>query len=284
MPGSTSHPSADDKASPRRWLERLLAPAETVGRATIAFIGEIGYAAALLVESFYWLLLGVRRNQPVRINMVFAEMMEVGVRAIPLCTLLMFVVGVMLAIQGLYTLKEFGAQSMIVAASGLAITREFSPLIVGILVAGRSGAALAARLGTMQISQEIDALRVIGISPVRYLVSPTLVAMLVMVPTLTILGDCIGLLGAGLFSLPELHIDLRAYSQQTLLVLTSGDMLQGIGKGAVFAVLITLVGATTGFSVKGGAEGVGRATTQAVVRSISAVIIADMLFSLWFNR
>lgn len=271
-------------ASAANWRARLREPVESLGRTTVAAIVEFGYASALLVESCYWMIFGIRRRQPVRVHMVAAEMMEIGVRAIPLCVLLTFTVGVMLAIQGLYTLEQFGAQSMIVTAAGLGITREFSPLIVGILVAGRSGAALAARLGTMQISQEIDALRVIGVNPVRYLVSPTLVAMFIMLPSLTVLGDLVGLAGAALFSLRELGIDLRAYTAQTFKVLTSGDLLQGVGKSAVFAVLITLVGASTGFSVTGGAEGVGRATTRAVVRSISAVIIADMLFSFYINR
>lgn len=271
-------------AAPADWRARLREPVENLGRSTVAAVSEFGYAAALLVESCYWILMGWRRRQPVRLAVIAAEMFEIGVRAIPLTILLTFTVGVMLAIQGLYTLETFGAQTMIVAAAGLGITREFSPLIVGILVAGRSGAALAARLGTMQISQEIDALRVIGVSPVRYLVAPNLIAMFIMLPSLTILGDIVGLAGAALFSLRELGIDLRAYTAQTFDILTSGDMLQGVLKSAVFAVLITIVGATTGFSVSGGAEGVGRATTQAVVRSISAVIIADMLFSFYINR
>jgi phospholipid/cholesterol/gamma-HCH transport system permease protein len=262
----------------------LLQWTERIGRGSTAAVEELGYAAALLAESLYWLLFGASRRQPVRATTVFAEMMEAGIRAVPICSLLLFTIGVMLAIQGLHTLKTFGAQSQIIPATALAVTREFSPLIIGILVAGRSGSALAARIGTMQVSQEVDALRVIGVSPVRYLVAPGLLAMLVMLPSLTVLGDFLGILGSAVFSVPELGISMQAYFRQTLDVLTTGDVLQGLTKSMVFAVLITLIGCSTGFSVTGGAEGVGRAATRAVVVSISSLIVADMIFTYFLNR
>ena len=257
---------------------------EQLGRAAAAAVTEFGYLAALLGESLYWLALGRRRHQPVRVAAVFAEMMETGVRAIPICALLLFTVGLMLAIQGLHTLETFGAQTKLVPLVALSITREFAPLIVGILVAGRSGSALAARIGTMQVSQEIDALRVIGVNPVRYLVAPSLVAMLIMLPMLTILADGIGILGAAVYGAPRLDIGLAVFGQQTLDALTAGDVLQGIGKSAIFAMLIALIACSTGFSVSGGAEGVGRAATRAVVVSISSVVVADMVFTFLLSR
>jgi phospholipid/cholesterol/gamma-HCH transport system permease protein len=184
----------------------------------------------------------------------------------------------------LHTLKSFGAESQLVAGVALAITREFSPLIVGILVAGRSGSALAARIGSMQVSQEVDALRVIGVNPVRHLVAPSLLAMLIMLPALTILGNVLGILGSALFALPELGLSLGGYLRQSLEVLEVADVMQGLCKSLVFAVLISLIGCSTGFSVKGGAEGVGRATTRAVVVSISSLIVADMIFTYFLNR
>lgn len=263
---------------------RVLHYNDQLGRATVAILQALGYVAALFAESFYWIFLGTRRRQPVRLASVFRQMMEVGVQAIPIIGLLLFTIGVMLAIQGLHTLKAFGAESQLVVGVALAITREFSPLIVGILVAGRSGSALAARIGSMQVSQEVDALRVIGVNPVRYLVAPSLLAMLVMLPALTILGDVVGIFGAAVFSLPELGISAGAFMQQTLDALEVSDVLQGVAKSAVFAVLIALIGCATGFSVKGGAEGVGHATTQAVVVSISSLIVADMFFTYFLNR
>jgi len=263
---------------------RPLAWAENIGRGVAAAIAELGYAATLLSESVYWLLLGNRRRQPVRVSMVAAEMMEIGVRAIPIACLLMFTVGLMLAIQGLHTLETFGAESKLVPAAALSVTREFAPLIIGIMVAGRSGSALAARIGTMQVSQEIDALRVIGINPVRYLVAPALVAMLVMLPALTVLADLVGILGAAVYGAPQLGIGIDVYFTETVNVLEVGDVLQGLFKSGVFAMLIVLVSCSTGFSVAGGAEGVGRAATRAVVVSISTVVVADMVFTYFLNR
>jgi phospholipid/cholesterol/gamma-HCH transport system permease protein len=260
-----------------RWSDQL-------GRAAAAAVNEIGYIAALLAESVYWIAIGRRHRQPVRIEPVIAEMMEIGVRAVPICALLLFTVGLMLAIQGLHTLETFGAETKLVPLVALSITREFAPLIVGILVAGRSGSALAARIGTMQVSQEIDALRVIGVNPVRYLVAPSLVAMLVMLPVLTVLADAIGVFGAAVYGAPRLDIDFGVFARQTLESLVAADVLQGIAKSMIFALLIALIACSTGFSVTGGAEGVGRAATRAVVVSISSLVVADMAFTFLLTR
>jgi phospholipid/cholesterol/gamma-HCH transport system permease protein len=151
-------------------------------------------------------------------------------------------------------------------------------LITGILVAGRSGSALAARLGTMNINQEIDALRVMGINPVRFLVAPSLVAMMVMVPLLTFWADLVGLLGAGIYVGVDLGISLAAYAEEVRDVTSVGDLTHGLGKSIIFAAIITLVAAVNGANVSGGAEGVGRATTRSVVQAIAAILITDMLF------
>jgi phospholipid/cholesterol/gamma-HCH transport system permease protein len=136
----------------------------------------------------------------------------------------------------------------------------------------------------MQDTQEIDALAVTGKDPVRYLVAPALLAMLLMMPVLTIIADAVGLLGAALYCAPTLDISVTAYLSQSLATLTVGDIGQGLAKSLVFAILITLIGCSTGFSVSGGAEGVGRATTRAVVLSISSLVIADMIFGYFMNR
>jgi phospholipid/cholesterol/gamma-HCH transport system permease protein len=210
--------------------------------------------------------------------------MSIGVYAIPIVSLLCFSVGVMLAIQGIATLKVYGAESTVVLGIALSITREFAPLIVCIVVAGRSGSAITARIGTMLESQEIDALRVTGISPARYLAAPLLVAMLVAVPALTILGDFMGMLGGGVFTSIELNMSLDAYVQRSMDVLAVDDIRQGLLKSLVFAVIIVMVGISNGFQVRGGAEGVGKATTRSVVMSISLIVIADMVFTYFLNR
>lgn len=262
----------------------LRAFTEKLGQTTIRGIEELGYAFSLLLESLYWLFLGYRRNQAVKPAPVFAQMMQIGIQALPIVTILVFTIGMMLAIQGIATLRTFGAESQVVLGIALSVTREFSPLIIGILVAGRTGSALAARIGTMQIAQEIDALRVIGISPVRYLVAPALLAMIIMMPILTFFGDLVGLLGGALYTRLDLGMSLQAYADRTLELLTVDDFMQGIWKSMVFAVIIVLVSFVNGFAVTSGAEGVGKATTRSVVLSITYIIIADMIFTFFLTQ
>lgn len=251
---------------------------ERVGRGSVRGVEEIGGCAALLWQSLYWLLVGRRLRQPVRVGSVFFQLMEIGIRALPIVFLLAATIGVMLAIQGIYTLRIFGAESRVVLGIALSVTREFAPLITGILIAGRSGSALAARLGTMTINQEIDALNVMGINPVRYLVAPALLALVVMVPALTFFSDLVGLFAAGLYVSYDLGLSLAAYADQTIEVLKVKDLMHGLSKSAIFGVLIALIGAANGAAVTGGAEGVGRVTTRAVVQSIAAIVFTDMLF------
>ena len=251
---------------------------ERTGREVVGGVAEAGFAGALLAQSVFWLVVGRRRGQPVRLAAVVQEMMQVGIRALPIVTVLAMTIGVMLAIQGIHTLRIFGAESRVTIGIGLAVVREFAPLITGILVAGRSGSALAARLGTMNINQEIDALRVMGINPVRFLVAPALLAMIVMVPALTFWADLVALLGAGLYVALDLGMSLSAYQERLLEVITVDDLMHGLGKSVIFAALIALVGVVNGARVLGGAEGVGRATTRSVVQAITAIVITDMVF------
>lgn len=265
-------------------MNALARPLATIGRATLESLSGIGYAAMLLLEALYFAAVGWRIGQPVRISAVIRQMREIGADALPIVALLGFTVGLMLGIQFIASLSEFGAQSQVVIAVAKSVTREFGALITAILVAGRSGSALAARIGSMSVSQEVDALAVIGIDPVRYLVAPALIAMLVMLPVLTIFANAVAIFGAALYSAPALNVTPMAYLLQTLSLLTPGDVWQGLSKSVVFALLITLIGVSTGFSVTGGAEGVGRATTRSVVLSICWIIVVDMIFSFFLNR
>ena len=265
-------------------MDALLRPLERLGRRSLQVVSGFGYGGMLLLESLYFTAWGWRIGQPVRPRLVLEQMRQVGVDAIPIVCLLAFTIGIMLGIQFVAALSDFGAESQVVMAAGKSIMREFGALITAIVVAGRSGSSFAARIGSMNVSQEIDALAVIGIEPVRYLVAPALIAMLVMVPTLTLFANAVALLGAALYSAGPLDISVQAYLVQTLNLLEPRDLWEGFSKSFVFALLITLIGVGTGFSVSGGAEGVGRATTRAVVLSISAIVVADMLFSYFLNR
>jgi len=265
-------------------VNALARPLANIGRATLESLSGIGYAAMLLFEALYFAAVGWRIGQPVRMSAVIRQMREIGADALPIVALLGFTVGLMLGIQFIASLSEFGAQSQVVIAVAKSVTREFGALITAILVAGRSGSALAARIGSMSVSQEVDALAVIGIEPVRYLVAPALIAMLVMLPALTIFANAVAIFGAALYSAPALNVTPIAYLLQTLSLLTPGDVWQGLSKSVVFALLITLIGVSTGFAVTGGAEGVGRATTRSVVLSICWIIVVDMIFSFFLNR
>jgi phospholipid/cholesterol/gamma-HCH transport system permease protein len=257
----------------------MLRVVEGIGRGTLKGVDQIGYAAALLAESLTLIVLGRRQHQPVRVPAVVAEMAHIGVHALPIATLLSIAIGGMLAIQSLYSLGLFGAESYAYIGIALAVTREFSPLIIGILIAGRSGSALAARLSTMSINQEVDALQVMGINPVRFLVAPAFIALVVMVPALTVWSDVVSLAAAGFVVTGSLDTSFAAYAMDIADLLSPNDILHGLTKSVLFGALIALISALNGSQVSGGAEGVGRVTTRSVVQSISAIIIADLIFA-----
>ncbi|MCA1806128.1 MAG: ABC transporter permease, partial [Xanthomonadaceae bacterium] len=223
-------------------------------------------------------------QQPVRLSAVSAEMMKIGVLAVPVVLLLAFANGAMMAIQGLATLREFGAESQVVAGIAYSVTREFGVLIAAIVVAGRSGSAIAARIGSMQMSQEVDALRVMGVEPVRHLVAPILLAMLIMMPVLTMFANTAAIIGGGLYTSMTLSMPLAVFIEQCFVVLDWSDLAQGLYKALVFGTLIALIACANGFSVSGGAEGLGRYTTRSVVLSIAAIVVADMIFTYFLSR
>ena len=259
-------------------------PLASLGRASLGALGGLGYAAILLVDALRLSLVGWREGQPVRVAAIIRQMREIGADALPIVALLSLVIGIMLGIQFIAALSEFGAQSEVVIAVAKSVHGRLGRSILELLVAGRSGSALAARIGSMTVSQEVDALAVMGIEPVRYLVAPALIAMLVMLPALTIFANAIAIFGAAFYCAPALNVTPIAYLLQTMSLLSPGDLWQGLAKSVVFAVLITLIGVSTGFSVSGGAEGVGRATTRSVVLAICWIIVADMVFSFFLNR
>jgi phospholipid/cholesterol/gamma-HCH transport system permease protein len=257
---------------------RVASFAAGVGRRSLHFVESFGFGASLFAQSLYWAVLGRRQGQPVRLASVVQQMMETGIGAIPIVTVLSATIGLMLALQGIHALQPFGAQRQVTLGVALSVVREFGPLITGIIVAGRSGSALAARLGSMTINEEIDALRVMGIHPVRFLVAPNLIATLVMVPALTLWANTVALTAAGLYVTSELGIGLGTFADEVIRFLDLDDLTHGLTKSVIFGALITLVGVVNGTRVSGGAEGVGRVTTSSVVQSIAAIVVADGIF------
>jgi len=230
---------------------------ESLGRGVIRFVEAFGFGANLFFESFYWLVMGRRRGQRVRSEPVFSQMMVIGVNAIPIVSMLSVAIGVTLSMQGINSLEKFGAQHQVVFMVALSVTREFGPLITGILVAGRSGSALAARISTMVISQEIDALKVMGINPVRYIVVPSLLGMMIVLPSLTLWSIGISLGGSALYVAPRIGTTVGAYFTQVNASIDVEDLAHGLTKSLIFAVLVTIV---------------------SVIDGISAIVLTDMIF------
>ncbi|WP_154222424.1 MlaE family ABC transporter permease [Marinicella rhabdoformis] len=257
---------------------------EKIGMASAQAIEKFGFAVRLFWDSFYWLIVGRRYKQKVHFHQIVEQVRVNGFDALPIVLALSFVVGMMLSIQLLYALSDFGAESEVLRAIAKSVTREFAPLITGVIVAGRSGAAIAARIGSQVVSQEIDALRVMGIVPVRYLVLPPLLGLMISMPLLVICSDFMSIVGGAVFSIGTLDMSLMAYLHDSLNILVVNDVMQGLIKSVAFGIIIALVGATTGFHVKGGAEGVGKATTSAVVISISFIVLVDMIASYFLTQ
>jgi phospholipid/cholesterol/gamma-HCH transport system permease protein len=254
----------------------------SIGRKAISLLRHTHDASVLINKTFYWTFLSPFKGKKIRLRASIFEMVKAGYSAIPIVSIISLFVGVILALQSAYQLKRGGALIYVANLVGVSITRELGPILTAIIVAGRSGSAFAAEIGSMKASEEIDALVSMGINPVRFLVSPKLIALMVMMPCLTVISDCIGLFGGFIFSVSALEIHPFNYFQQTVQALQVKDVVTGLVKAWAFGVVITLVGAYQGFRVAGGAEEVGRRTTAAVVVSIFLVIVFDLFFTVLF--
>jgi phospholipid/cholesterol/gamma-HCH transport system permease protein len=201
------------------------------------------------------------------------------VRALPILSLITFFIGLILALQSAYELAKLGAMSVVAKAVALSMSRELGPLITAIVVIGRSGSAFAAEIGTMKVSEEIDALEVMAISPIDFLVSPKFLAMMVMLPCLTIWANAMGILGGALFGVTQADFTFQRYIQASIESLYVRDIVSGLIKSVMFGITITAVGCQEGLATTGGAEQVGRSTTRAVVISIFLVVAVDLVFT-----
>jgi phospholipid/cholesterol/gamma-HCH transport system permease protein len=206
-------------------------------------------------------------------------MQRTGVDALPIVGLISFLMGLIIAFMSSVQLQQFGANIYVASLVSLAMTRELGPIMTAIIVAGRSGSSFAAELGTMKISEEVDALFTMGFEPTRFLVVPKLLASLIVVPFLTLFSDLFAILGGLLVGVTMLNLTVGGYISQTIWTLTLFDVFWGFGKSAVFAILITWIGCFRGFRVRGGAASVGKATTSAVVSSLFLIILTDSVFS-----
>ncbi len=254
-----------------------------LGRGTLGLFRYASGLYKLTRDAGYWTFVAPFKGRSVKWTAAVHQMVQVGVNSLPIVGLISLFVGIILALQGAYAMRNFGAGPYYIALLvGVSMTREIGPLMTAIVVAGRSGSAFAAELGTMKVSEEIDALEAMGLNSVRYLVVPKYLALLVMMPCLTILSDVAGILGGGLFQIYQLDQTTVMFLINTRDALVMRDIWTGLVKSLVFGLIITKVGCYEGFSVRGGAEGVGKATTSSVVVSIFLVIFADVIFTAIF--
>jgi len=214
-----------------------------------------------------------------RTDETFASMKKVGVDALPIVGLISFLLGLIMAFMSSVQLQQFGANIYVASLVSLSMVRELGPIMTAIIVAGRSGSAFAAEIGTMKISDEVDALFTMGFDPTRFLVVPKIVASIITVPILTLFSDVFAILGGLVVGVFMLDLTVNAYMAQTLKTLTVFDVFWGFLKTAVFALLIAGIGCLRGFQVRGGAAEVGQATTSAVVSSIFLIIMTDAVFA-----
>ncbi|MBD3308733.1 MlaE family lipid ABC transporter permease subunit [candidate division KSB3 bacterium] len=253
-----------------------------VGYRTLGFFGHVYDATQLTLDSMYWLTIAPLKGKGLRWRSSIDQMVLIGVNSIPIIAVLSLAVGMILALQGAYILRQFGASIYIADLVGVAMTRELSPLVVAVIVAGRSGSSFAAEIGTMKVSEEVDALITIGLNPTKFLVIPKLLAIVIMQPCLTMLSNVISMTGGMVIGIGLLDLGVARYINQTFNALILQDIVTGLIKSVIFAIIIALVGCYEGFQVEGGAEGVGLHTTASVVKSIFLVIFADLVVTTFF--
>lgn len=256
---------------------------ESIGQQSWQSLYSLSGMVAFIGESAIAFLRSLTQPKRIRWRPILRNLQTAGFEALPITGLLSFLMGVVIAYQGADQLQRFGANIFIADLVGLSMLRELSPLLTAIIVAGRSGSAYAAQIGTMKISEEIDALRTIGIGPQELLVQPKILALVIALPLLTVYADVAGVLGGMLMANSMLDISFSVFLDRLEEALSLSSFLTGIIKAPVFAVIIALVGCFQGFQVSGSADSVGRQTTVSVVQSIFLVIVADALFSIIFN-
>lgn len=263
-------------APPANALEQLGRQAWSWGencRRALAFVGETTALSVALLA----------RAQRMRWRVLLFNLQVDGLEALPIVGLLSFLMGIVIAYQGAEQLKTFGANIFIVDLVGIALVREIAPLLTAIVVAGRSGSAYAAQIGTMSVTEELDALRSLGIAPVSLLVLPRLLALIVALPLLTVFADAVGVFGGMLIALNQLGVTFTEFLNRFEYAIVLRHFLIGIGKAPVFAAIVALVGCYQGFQVSGGVDSVGRHTTISVVQAIFMVIVTDAFFSILFS-
>ena len=246
----------------------------TIGRAVLTVLAHIGRVALFTGRALAGLA-----SPPIYTRLILSQMMRIGYYSLPVVGLTAFFTGGVLALQIYLGGNRFGAESIVPQVTVLAITRELGPVIAGLMIAGRVGAAIAAEIGTMRVTEQIDALTTLATNPIKYLVVPRVVAAVISMPILTAIGDSIGVMGGYVVSVYSLNFTGYTYLKNTIDFAHNDDITSGLIKAAVFGFIVALMGCYNGFNSKGGAQGVGEATTSAVVSSSILILAANYILT-----
>jgi phospholipid/cholesterol/gamma-HCH transport system permease protein len=251
-----------------------------IGRAVMTVLAHIGRLASFTARALAGIV-----SPPVYGRLILSQLVRIGYFSLPVVGLTAFFTGGVLALQIYLGGNRFGAESIVPQVVVLAVTRELGPVIAGLMIAGRVAAAIAAEIGTMKVTEQIDALTTLATNPIKYLVVPRIVAAVIAMPLLVAVGDCIGVMGGYVVSVYSLDFTGSVYLKNTVDFLHTQDVTSGLIKAAVFGFIVALMGCYNGFNSKGGAQGVGAATTSAVVSSSILILAADyVLTALLFHK
>jgi phospholipid/cholesterol/gamma-HCH transport system permease protein len=253
-------------------------PLATIGRVFIGFLAGLGRIALFAANTVSHCV-----RPPFYPSLIARQMMDIGFFSLPVVGLTALFTGMVLALQSYTGFARFQAEGAVATVVVLSMTRELGPVIAGLMVAGRIGASMAAEIGTMRVTEQIDALVTLSTNPFKYLVVPRVLAAVAMLPILVLIADIIGVLGGYLVAVYKLNFNMSSYLRQTVDFLEWMDVISGLVKAAVFGFLIAMLGCFHGYSSGGGAQGVGRATTNSVVSASIMILVVDyMLTELFF--
>ncbi len=269
-----SSPSQPPETPLSRWIAGV---SERLGTRTIHSLEYLGGIAILLSRTVAWIPV-----PPFRLRQLLDHVVRVGWQSVSIVFLISLFTGMVLAFQSAYQMQKFAAEMFIPGLVALSLVREIGPVLTALIVAGRIGASIAAELGTMKVTEQIDALETLATDPVRYLVVPRFLALLIALPILTLYADAFGIFGGWLIGVFKLDMGPQRYWELTKSILFFKDVFSGLLKSVIFAGIICIVSCFEGFHADGGAEGVGRATTRAVVLSFILIITSDCLFTAIF--
>jgi phospholipid/cholesterol/gamma-HCH transport system permease protein len=263
---------------------RLLRFLQRLGKMTASSLADFTAFLSFLGENFIIFLLALRHPLSIRYGAIVKNIEEAGVRAMPIIALTSFLIGVVIAYQGAVQLQKFGAHIFIVDMISISVTRELAPLITAIVVAGRTGSSYTAQIGVMKITEEIDAMRIMGFDPLHFLVQPRILALMIVMPLLIFFADMIGIMAGMFISNIHLNLSYGEFLRRLQVALEVKHVWIGLFKGPFFAWLIAVVACFRGFQVSKSTESIGRYTTISVVNAIFLVIACDALFSVLFTE